>query len=157
MTLSSAGIPPEPQVLQVRVFGDYFCFESLPGRPFKLDDAIVKSKREAADALFSRRHPLTNAKTVKKIKNQIEMNERKSGLVTQCVLSLGCIIPIGLCLGGVFDVDRDLVEVKHEVQHVLSTVFDSDTEYRLVEYMGDGMFKDGWVMFRVEFYNSHSS
>lgn len=135
--------------LQVRVFENHFQFESLPGRPFELDRVVAKEKRDQADQLFSTQHGI-DPNVSKKIHNQITFNETKWGTLKQFVLSLGCIVPTGVYLGGVFDLDRDLIHLHDMLAGVLSSVFEPN-EYLITDYVGDGRFRDGRVLFRVTF------
>lgn len=135
--------------LQVRFFENYFRFEALPGRPFDLDRMVAKEKRDQADRVFSSQHEIDPVIS-KKIHNQISFNETKWGTLKQFILSLGCIIPTGIYLGGVFDLDRDLIHLHDMLARVLGSVFDSN-EYSIIDYVGDGRFRDGWLLFRVTF------
>jgi hypothetical protein len=46
--------------------------------------------------------------------------------------------------------DRDLIHLHDMLARVLGSVFDSK-EYSIIDYVGDGRFRDGWVLFRVTF------
>jgi len=62
--------------------------------------------------------------------------------------TFGLILPAGLLLGNCFDLDRDTPQVRDEVAAVLAQVF-GPQEYKMVDYVMEGRFKDGKVLLRI--------
>jgi hypothetical protein len=83
-----------------------------------------------------------------KIASEVKWNESGWGTFKQ--FTFGLLLPAGLLLGNVFDLDRDSTVLKGEVAAVLSTVF-SSSEYRIVESIGEGKFKNGKLLLTIIF------
>ena len=81
-----------------------------------------------------------------RVKQEIRLQERSSGLLVRVCASLVCID--GCILQNSWEMDRDTDILRREVAHVLSQVF-APEEYRLEEFITDGKFSEGRTLLRL--------